>query len=143
MRARTAAGLGCPARHATLTGEEERFLVSIWLCCGVLVSCRQELVLIGIDLKGEALTTALDACLCSSAELAAVAAEEQLEDPFAEWPMVGQFLDSGDEEEDEEGAEVELDNNRDMAGNKELQGEARAERAAKRARRAGTADAGA
>ena len=104
-------------------------------------------MLIGIDLKGEALTAALDACLCTEAELAALAAGKQFDDPFAEWPMVEQFLDSGDEDEEEAGEgeeegpeEVELDDG-NKAGSKEQQGEERSapatsEPAAKRARRA-------
>ena len=62
---------------------------------------RQELVLIGVRLNGKALTAALDACLCSEAEMAAAAAG-QLADPFLEWPSLQQILDAGDDEEEEE-----------------------------------------
>ncbi|PRW34073.1 cobalamin synthesis P47K [Chlorella sorokiniana] len=63
---------------------------------------RQELVLIGVRLNGKALTAALDACLCSEAEMAAAAAAGQLADPFLEWPSLQQILDAGDDEEDGE-----------------------------------------
>lgn len=70
--------------------------------------CRQELVLIGVRINGEALTAALDACLCTEAEMEAAAAG-QLADPFLQWPSLQQILDAGDddEEEDEEDGETE------------------------------------
>ena len=83
-------------------------------------------MLIGIDLRGKELTSVLDTCLCSDVELAALAAGLQLEDPFAEWPLVEQFLDSGDEEEDEEVDEEEAEeDNGGKASGKKQQGQAR------------------
>lgn len=75
---------------------------------------RQELVLIGVRLNGKAVTAALDACLCSEAEMEASAAG-QLADPFLEWPSLQQILDAGDEDEDEdeeEGEDGEVDTER-------------------------------
>ncbi|KAI3426100.1 hypothetical protein D9Q98_008068 [Chlorella vulgaris] len=65
---------------------------------------RQELVLMGLGLQCGALTAALDACLCSDAEMAAAAAG-QLVDPFAAWPSLEEMLVQGDG--GEEGDEVE------------------------------------
>lgn len=68
------------------------------------MACRQEIVLIGIQLDSQALHAALDGCLASDAELAAAAAG-RLPDPFNEWPTLEQILDAGDDDEEgEEGA---------------------------------------
>ena len=61
---------------------------------------RQELVFIGIDMNQKALTLALDACLLRNGE-------EIGEDPFAEWPLLEQILDGGDDDvEDDMGGDL-------------------------------------
>jgi hypothetical protein len=74
----------------------------------------QELAFIGVRIDAPALTVALDACLCTPAELTAGGKLLARSDPFSRWPEVEEMLggspedgdeDEGEEEEDEEDEE--------------------------------------